>query len=243
MAKQLPNLQAEINTQLAALKKSNPELATALARIPRGDIVKMAKLRVEQIKATQNSPGGATPGRTLVTPMSARPGLPAPPGGGAAAAAPAAAAPVEVAGGVAGVVKKGLSRGTKIAGGVGAVAGILLPQFSVSPLTLPGRGGRARELAVKGFSQLGASTSSAALSEIVRQQELASRRQLVMQTYEPDMFNQVLNILANTGAPTAAVTSTERQIGSNVETALPARRPDKDVKFLLDQLLAEASGG
>lgn len=148
---------------------------------------------------------------------------------------PAAEAVAETA------VKAGKGIG-RIAGPLGLGAGFLMPLFSASPVTLAGRHGKAREMAVKGFAALGASSSSEALSAIVNQQETAARRQIVMQTYEPDMFNQVLNILANTGAAPSSITSSERQIGSNVEKAMPSRRPDKDIHFLLDQLLKEASG-
>lgn len=215
MANEMVHVDKEIDAQIKALRKSNPELATALERIPRKDIVHLAKIRMSQQKP--NKTVLPSSGKTLVTP---------PPGG-------------EV---MEQVAKKGLSKGMKIAGGAGLVAGALMPMFSASPLTLPGRQGKARDLAVKGFSALGASSSATALAEIVRQQELAARRQIVMQTYEPDMFNQVLNVLAGTGAAPSALTSSERQIGSNTERPLPARRPDKDIKFLLDQLMNEASG-
>jgi len=135
---------------------------------------------------------------------------------------------------------KGMLKGT----GAGFALNMLLPFGAASPLTLPFREGRARSKAVEGFAAMGASSSGEVLSSIVRQQELASRRQMVLQQFEPEMFQRMLTSLAMNEQPPSAVTPTERRIGGETpyEETLPARRPDKDVKFLLDQLMNEMSG-
>jgi hypothetical protein len=150
--------------------------------------------------------------------------------------------------GVAGVGT--VARGARAVGrafgttGAGFALGTALPAMFAgkSLLELPFRKARAKEQAVKGFQALGGTSSGAVLSEIVRQQETAARRQITMQSFEPDMFRQVLNTLADTGAAPQTLTETERRIGTASEVAIPSRRPDKDIKFLLDQLLKEASG-
>lgn len=96
-------------------------------------------------------------------------------------------------------------------------------------------------MAAEGFRQLAGSSSPEVLTNIVRQQELAARRALVLQTHEPQLFQQVLGALAGGGGGPATITQSERSIGRGSQHARPTRRPDNDVKFLLDQLLMEAS--
>jgi hypothetical protein len=163
----------------------------------------------------------------------------------AAAAVEGAVAPTAaagVAGGVANVAKKGL-KSTLVRGGLAGVAiQAALPFGSDSPLGMIGQKSRAYDKAVTGFAAMGATSSSAVLNAIVRQQELASHRQLVLQRFEPEMFEKMLDALASNDTNPAAITESERTIGGMRQTAMPARRQDKDVKFLLDQLMNEMSG-
>jgi len=125
---------------------------------------------------------------------------------------------------------------------LGVAGNVALPAF------LSMRGGTqldptaARTQAVEGFQALGGNSSSAVMSEVVKQQEMASRRQLVLQGHDPELFSRVLSVLADTGASPSTLTATEQRIGSTAVQTLPSRRSDKDVKFLLDQLLQESSG-
>lgn len=148
----------------------------------------------------------------------------------------------------------GFTRGERLAAGaartfggetgLGTAVQVGLPGLLFGGQIASGIGakGRAQDLAVQGFQALGGTTSSAVLAEIVKQQETASRRQMVLQTYEPQLFTRVLDALSQTGGGPSSLTTSEREIGRASQTPLPARRPDNDVKFLLDQLLNESSG-
>lgn len=147
--------------------------------------------------------------------------------------------------GVTGVARAGRAVGRAFGTtGWGFALGTALPALFAgkSLMELPFRKARAQDMAVKGFQALGGTSSAAVLSEIVKQQEMAARRQITLQQFEPDMFRQVLNVLSDTGAAPSTLTDTERRIGTASEVAMPSRRPDKDIKFLLDQLLKESSG-
>jgi len=125
---------------------------------------------------------------------------------------------------------------------LGAGIGVGLPAF----FSMRGRTeldpAEARTQAVNGFMALGGTSSSAVLNEVVKQQELAARRQMVLQGHDPQLFSRVLGVLADTGQGSGALTASERQIGTQVHQTPPGRRSDNDVQFLLDQLLQEASG-
>jgi hypothetical protein len=161
--------------------------------------------------------------------------------GGAAAQAGAGAVTGEVAKAAAKAVGKG-AKGFIKGGIAGAVIQAALPFGSDSPISMIGQKSRAYDKAVTGFAAMGATSSSAVLNAIVRQQELASHRQLVLQRFEPEMFEKMLDALASNDTNPAAITESERTIGGMQQTAMPARRQDKDVKFLLDQLMNEMSG-
>lgn len=100
---------------------------------------------------------------------------------------------------------------------------------------------QARQTAIEGFMALGGSSSSQVLGQIVNQQEQAARRQIVLQQADPELFTRVLGVLSGGPQGRGILTESERQIGRATQ-GVSARRPDKDVKFLLDQLMTEASG-
>lgn len=129
-------------------------------------------------------------------------------------------------------------------GPVGFGLSTVLPAFMIgkSLYNSSGKTARAKEMAIKGFQQLGGNSSANVMAELVKQQEMAARRKIVLQSFEPDMFHQTLNALADTGQGQPSLTDTERRIGANQEQALPTRRSDTDIKFLLDQLVSETSG-
>ena len=219
---------SEWRTALAKLRKTDPTMATALAKAPT-DIVHRA------VRG-----GGFTGGPTPPPPSVGGPLAVRSPSGGPLATLPKAVRPVEKVVEIAGTVAKKAGRGKGILGGL--ILNTLLPFGSDSPLTTAGRGGRARNAAVEGFAAMGATSSGAVLSSIVRQQELASRRQMVLQQFEPEVFEKMLVALATNDMPEVSLTDTERRIGGAYEEPLPARKPDKDVKFLVDQLFSEMSG-
>ena len=172
---------------------------------------------------------GGPPPATPATALAAR--------GGGGPLAKVAGAAGGAAKALPGAAKRGVGR---LVGGVAAGAGLDLLFRGVAGL--PFREGHARNKAVEGFAAMGKASSAAALSAIVRQQELAARRKMVLQNFEPELFNQMLTALAMNDRAPSAVTATERQIGGSYEEQLPARKSDKDVKFLLDQLMNELSG-
>ena len=106
-----------------------------------------------------------------------------------------------------------------------------------------GRGGRAKKLALQGFAGLGPTTSADFLRNVVGQQEAVARRQVVMQKFEPDMWQEVTRILSDTGGTPGTLTSTERRIGSDDQIGIARRgRSTEDVKFLLDELFNQMGG-
>lgn len=116
-----------------------------------------------------------------------------------------------------------------------ATAGYLGPQIKERL----GRSGRAREAALAGYGGLGPSSSAEYLTDIVDQQEAVTRRSVVLQKYEPEMFNRILQVLADQGEQPGGLTATERQIGTPAGAGYTSRRSAKDVEFLLDQLLQQ----
>lgn len=103
-----------------------------------------------------------------------------------------------------------------------------------------GREGRARKLALSGFEGLGPSSSVDFLRNIVDQQEAVARRKVTMQRFEPELFQEVVRILSDTGQSTNTLTSTERRIGADAQLGVQRRgRSGEDVQFLLDQLFSQ----
>jgi hypothetical protein len=127
-------------------------------------------------------------------------------------------------------------------GAVGmGVIGVLEAHRAVG---IMGREGRARKLALQGFEGLGPSSSVDFLRDIVDKQEAVARRKVTMQRFEPELFQEVVRILADTGQSTETLTSTERRIGSDPQQGVLRRgRPGKDIQFLLDQLFNQMGGG
>lgn len=168
----------------------------------------------------------------------------APEGAAKAAAGLATKGVAKFAGKAATTAGKVAGRASKVltSGVVGLALGTIMPFGSASPLSLLGREGKARNKAVAGFAAMGQTSSAAVMNAIVKQQELASRRQLVLQKFEPEIFEQMLQALASNETNPSTRTPTERSIGGAYEETMPARRPDKDTKFLLDQLMQEMSG-
>lgn len=126
--------------------------------------------------------------------------------------------------------------------GIGIVAALEIGRAK----KIIGREGRAKEAALQGFQEVGASSSVDFLRDTVRQQEALARRKMVMQQFEPDLFHEVIRVLSDTGQSKETLTSSERRIGSDAR--LPASgfrrggREPADVEFLLDQLFAQMGG-
>jgi hypothetical protein len=107
-----------------------------------------------------------------------------------------------------------------------------------------GREGRARKLARTGFEELGPSSSEAFLRDIVSKQELVARRKVTMQKFEPELMQEVVRVLSDTGQSPNTLTSTERRIGSDAQLGIQKRgRSGEDVRFLIDQLFSQMGGG
>ncbi len=149
-----------------------------------------------------------------------------------------------------GVTKVGLAGGfgRKAVGllGKGAIGaagtGLFLGLEAHRMAGILGRQGRADKLALQGFQELGPSSSADFLRNIVDQQEQVARRKVVMQRFEPELFNEVVRVLADTSQQPGSLTSTERRIGSDAQIgAQPRGRSGEDVQFLLDQLFSQMS--
>lgn len=141
----------------------------------------------------------------------------------------------------------GLGRGVVGALGKGALGaagtGLFLGLEANRMAGILGRQGRADELALRGFQELGPSSSADFLRNIVDQQEQVARRKVTMQRFEPDLFNEVVRILGDTSQQPNSLTSTERRIGSDAQMGIQKRgRSGEDVQFLLDQLFTQMSG-
>lgn len=143
------------------------------------------------------------------------------------------------AGGMAAAARKGLGflgRSKLGALGTGVFAALEIGRAR----DILGRGERAKKMALQGFQEAGPSSSVEFLRDTVRQQEAIARRKTVMQQFEPDLFNEIIRVLSDTGASKETLTSTERRIGSHAQTGAAARgRDPKDVEFLLDMLFGQ----
>lgn len=129
-----------------------------------------------------------------------------------------------------------LGKGAIGAAGTGLFLGLEANRFA----GILGREGRARKQAELGVAQLGPSSSVDFLRTIVNQQEQVARRKVTMQRFEPELFNEVVRILADTGQQPNSLTSTERRIGSDAQMGIQRRgRSGEDVQFLLDQLFTQ----
>lgn len=107
-----------------------------------------------------------------------------------------------------------------------------------------GREGRAKKLALQGFEGLGPSSSVDFLRDIVDKQETVARRKVTMQKFEPELFQEVVRMLSDTGQSPNTLTSTERRIGADAQLGVQRRgRSGEDVRFLLDQLFSQMGGG
>lgn len=126
-----------------------------------------------------------------------------------------------------------LGKGVMGAAGTGLFLGIEANRM----IGILGREGRARKMAELGIAGLGPSSSVEFLRDRVDKQEQASRRKMTMQKFEPQMFNDVVRILSDSGDNRDTLTSTERRIGKDAQMGIQRRgRSSEDVKFLLDQL-------
>lgn len=106
-----------------------------------------------------------------------------------------------------------------------------------------GREGRAKKMALQGFAGSGAASSADYLRGVVGQQEAVARRQVVMQKFEPDLWQEVVRVLSDTGGTPGTLTSTERRIGSDSQIGATRRgRSPEDMKFLLDELFNQMGG-
>lgn len=141
---------------------------------------------------------------------------------------------------------KGLGVGRKIAGlagrsALGAAGAGLLAAFEIGRAKdILGRESRAKKLALEGYQGLGPASSVDFLRDVVRKQEAIARRKVVMQRFEPELFQEVVRVLSDTGQSKSTLTSTERRIGANAEVGAMRRgRSPEDVQFLLDQLFSQ----
>jgi len=106
-----------------------------------------------------------------------------------------------------------------------------------------GREGRAKKMALEGSAGMGPSSSADYLRNVIGQQEAVARRQVVMQKLEPDLWQEVVRVLADTGGTPGSLTSTERRIGSDSQIGATRRgRSPEDMKFLLDELFNQMGG-
>jgi len=144
---------------------------------------------------------------------------------------------------------KGLGMGRKIAGLAGrsalGVAGAgLVAGFEINRAAdILGRKGRAKRMALQGFSELGPSSSVDYLRNTVQQQEAIARRSMVMQKFEPGLFQDVIRVLSDVGEGPGTLTSSEQRIGASQEVGQgPRGRSKEDVKFLLDQMFSQMGG-
>jgi len=129
-----------------------------------------------------------------------------------------------------------LGKGAIGAAGTGLFLGIEANRIA----GIVGREGRARQQAEAGVAQLGPSSSVDFLRSMVNQQEQVARRKVTMQRFEPELFNEVVRVLADTGQQPNSLTSTERRIGSDAQIGVQRRgRSGEDVQFLLDQLFSQ----
>ena len=136
---------------------------------------------------------------------------------------------------VAGVFGKGA------AGPIGAAIGLGFEANRAAGIL--GRESRAKKLALQGFQGVGPSSSTDFLRNIVGQQEAVARRKVTMQRFEPELFQEVVRVLSDTGGSQNTLTSTERRIGADAEVGVTRRgRSGEDVQFLLDQLFNQMGG-
>jgi hypothetical protein len=141
---------------------------------------------------------------------------------------------------------KGLGMGRKVLGlggrsAIGAAGIGLFAAFEVGRVRdIMGRESRAKKLALQGFQGLGPASSVGFLRDVVSKQEAIARRKVVMQRFEPELFQEVVRVLSDTGQSKDTLTSTERRIGANAEVGAMRRgRSTEDVQFLLDQLFSQ----
>jgi hypothetical protein len=140
----------------------------------------------------------------------------------------------------------GLGIGRKIAGlagrsKVGGALALGVAGFEVARnVHTLGRGKRAKQAALEGFQELGPTSSVEFLRDIVDKQEVAARRKVTLQRFEPELFQEAIRILSDTGASKSTLTSTERRIGSDERMgAAKSGRDPEDVQFLVDQLFSQ----
>lgn len=133
-----------------------------------------------------------------------------------------------------------IRRGASLLGktGLGAAGVALAVGFPIAQgLGALGKEGRAEKIAQQGFKNLGVGSSAEMLRGVVDSQEAITRRKMSFQRFEPELFQQVIGALSETGQK-SALTSSERTHGSPVGGGFSRRKP-KDVEFLLDQLLGQ----
>jgi hypothetical protein len=144
---------------------------------------------------------------------------------------------------------KGMGIGRKVLGLAGrSKMGMAIPAIAAGfeinrAAGILGRKGRAKKMALQGFSEMGPSSSVDYLRNRVQQQESVARRSVTMQKFEPELFQDVIRVLSDVGEGPGSLTSSERRIGSSEEVGQgPRGRSKEDVKFLLDQLFNQMGG-
>ena len=110
-----------------------------------------------------------------------------------------------------------------------------------------GREGRAKKLARAGFEGLGPSSNVDFLRQQVSNQEMVARRKVTMQKFEPELFQEVVRHLSQSGQAAPILTDTERRIGSRAQMGAVQRgRSKEDINFMLDEMfnqMGSAGGG
>ncbi len=126
---------------------------------------------------------------------------------------------------------------------LGAGLGVLGLGFEAHRLaTIGGRQGRADKQALQGFQETGPTSSLEFLRNETDIQEQISRRQVVLQQHEPQLFQDVVRLLGD-NQQEGSLTSTERRIGSNAQEGAASRgRSEDDVKFLMQQFFSQVAG-
>jgi hypothetical protein len=141
---------------------------------------------------------------------------------------------------------KGLGLGGKlgrIAGrgplGVGLGAAVLgFEAMRIADIT--GRGERAKKQALQGFQEGGPTSSMEFLRAQVNQQEALSRRKVVLQQFEPELFHEVARALGEAGRGATGLTSTERRIGASPDQGVaPQGRSNEDTNLLLNEFFKQ----
>ena len=108
-----------------------------------------------------------------------------------------------------------------------------------------GKEDRARQRAVEGFAEQGGQASSTEfMRNSVRMEEALARRKTTMQQFEPELFQEVIRVLGDTGPRRDTLTTTERRIGADTRSGAQQAqgRSPKDIELLMKELFRQMGG-